>query len=184
MGSTLGSITSTVSRDVSLYVAFVQIKLYTDKAEVEEYLKNSGLPSATVCAGLLSCAQSVGLLLILYTYYYHQAGSVRTYGSKCFVSKGKLIEILTGFQRLNALSKVADGTYELSIPRYSPTATNALLWVQKDLGGSVLALLKHYQDRADEILNNTFYVANAHITFPGFAKILSKSQFLSFMDVP
>jgi len=108
---------------------------FDNKAEVEEYLKKSGLPNATVYTGWFC----------------------------------------ENVWKLNALSKVADGTYELSIPRYSPTATNALLWVQKDLGGSVLALLKHYQDRADEILNKTFYVANAHITFPGFAKILSKT---------
>ena len=70
--------------------------------------------------------------------------------------------------------KLADGTYELAIPHYSPIATNALLWVQKDLGASVLALFKQYKTRGDEIRNKTFYVANAHITYPDFAKILSK----------
>jgi hypothetical protein len=79
--------------------------------------------------------------------------------------------------------KLADDTYELAIPHYSPAATNALLWVQKDLGASVLALFKHYQDREDEVLNKTFYVANAHITYPDFAKILSKSQSTSNANV-
>jgi len=41
------------------------------------------------------------------------------------------------------------------------------------LGACVIGLLKNYEDRGDEILNKTFYVANAHITFPDFAKILS-----------
>jgi hypothetical protein len=81
------------------------------------------------------------------------------------------------FPRLGSLVKSDDGTYELIVPRYSPTATNALLWVQKDLGSSVIGLLKNYQDHGDEILNKTFYVANAHITYPDFAKILSAGQF-------
>jgi len=109
------------------------ISHFDNKAEVEEYLKQSGLPNATVYTGWFC----------------------------------------ENLWNLGYLVKVADGTYELSVARYSPTASNALLWVQKDLGDSVLALLKHYQDRGDEILNKTFYVANAHITFPDFAKILS-----------
>jgi hypothetical protein len=84
---------------------------------------------------------------------------------------------------LGVLAKLADDNYELAIPHYSPTATNALLWVQKDLGASVLALFKHYQHRKDEVLNKTFYVANAHITYPDFAKILSKSQSTSNANV-
>lgn len=40
----------------------------------------------------------------------------------------------------------------------------------------MLALLKHYQDRADEVLDKIFYVANAQITFPEFAEVLSKGQ--------
>ena len=76
----------------------------------------------------------------------------------------------------DSLTKSADGTYELIIPRYTPTATNAILWVQRNLGASFLALLKNYQHRGAEILNQTFYVANAHITYPDFARILSAGQ--------
>lgn len=72
--------------------------------------------------------------------------------------------------------KGEDGTYELRVPHYSPTATNAITWIEHDLGPSVLALLKHYEDKADEVLNKTFYVANAHITYPDFTKILSKGE--------
>lgn len=45
----------------------------------------------------------------------------------------------------------------------------------------MLALLKHYQDRADEVLDKTFHVANAHITFPGFAEVLSKGAYPSLL---
>jgi len=105
------------------------------KAEVEEYLKASGLPNATVHTGWFA---------------------ENTY-------------------KLGILAKGPDGSYELGIPHYSATATNAITWIKHDLGASVLALLKHYQDRADEILNKTFYVANAHITYPAFTEILSQA---------
>lgn len=72
------------------------------------------------------------------------------------------------------LTKAADGSYELVVPRYSPNSPNAILWV-KNLGLTVVALLKHYTDRADEVLNNAFYVANANMTYPDFAKILSNA---------
>ncbi|KAF7986297.1 hypothetical protein HWV62_35244 [Athelia sp. TMB] len=90
------------------------------KAEVEDYLKSSGLPNATVHTGVFGKDES--------------------------------------------------GTYELRVPHYSATKTQAITWIEHDLGPSVLALLKHYEDRADEVLNKTFYVANAHITYPNFAE--------------
>lgn len=79
-----------------------------------------------------------------------------------------------GFCSYGILTKGPDRSYELPIPRYDPTATNAITWVAHDLGASVLALVKHYQDRAGEVLDQTFHVANAHITYPAFAEILAK----------
>jgi hypothetical protein len=52
----------------------------SDKAEVEEYLKQSGLPSATVQTGLLSCAGSHSFC----SFPNNQVGSVKTYGSMFF----------------------------------------------------------------------------------------------------
>ncbi|KZP07180.1 NAD(P)-binding protein [Athelia psychrophila] len=69
----------------------------------------------------------------------------------------------------------ADGAYELAIPCYSAASPNALTWAENALGTSVLALLTHYQDRADEILGKTFYVGNADMTYPDFAAVLSKA---------
>ncbi|KAF7973254.1 hypothetical protein HWV62_15771 [Athelia sp. TMB] len=109
---------------------------FDNKAAVEDYLRASGLPNATVQTGWF--AENV----INYPFVF---------------GKGE------------------GEAYEIKIPLFGPTKTIALLWVEHELGQSVLALLKHYQDRADEVLNKTFYVANAQITFPEFAEVLSKA---------
>lgn len=70
--------------------------------------------------------------------------------------------------------KAEDDSYELKIPCFSATATNVVVWIENALGTSVLALLNHYQDRADEILNQSLYVVNAKITYPELAAVLSK----------
>ncbi|KAF7985837.1 hypothetical protein HWV62_516 [Athelia sp. TMB] len=111
-------------------------------AAVEDYLRASGLPNASIHTG--SFAENI----INFPY---------TFG------------------------KDQSGAYELRAPLFSPTKTVPVLWVEKTLGPIVLALLKHYQDRADEVLDKTFYVANAHITFPGFAEVLSKGAYPSLL---
>ncbi|KAF7985834.1 hypothetical protein HWV62_510 [Athelia sp. TMB] len=98
---------------------------FDNKAVVEDYLRASGMPNATVQTGWF--AENV----INYPFVF---------------GKGE------------------GEAYEIKIPLFGPTKTIALLWVEHELGQSVLALLKHYQDRADEVLNKTFYVANTQIT--------------------
>ncbi|KAF7973251.1 hypothetical protein HWV62_15765 [Athelia sp. TMB] len=115
---------------------------FDSKAAVEDYLRASGLPNASIHTG--SFAENI----INFPY---------TFG------------------------KDQSGAYELRAPLFSPTKTVPILWVEKTLGPIVLALLKHYQDRADEVLDKTFHVANAHITFPGFAKVLSKGAYPSLL---
>jgi len=58
MGSILASIISIVGRTV-IYLYLHANVPFPDKAEVEEYLKQSGLPSATIQTGLLSCSGSL-----------------------------------------------------------------------------------------------------------------------------
>lgn len=79
------------------------------------------------------------------------------------------------------LQKKDDGSFEVPVPRYSADKTQAVLWVENSLGPSVLALFKHYDDKAGDVLGKTFYAANAHITYPELAKILEKCQFSRFM---
>ncbi|KZP12649.1 NAD(P)-binding protein [Athelia psychrophila] len=90
------------------------------------------------------------------------------------------------FKFPGTFGKGEDGTYELGIPCFSSTSPSAITWVGNALGTSVLALLNHYQDRADEILGKIFYVGNAHMTYPDFAAVLSKAidKPVRFVSVP
>ncbi|KIM73992.1 hypothetical protein PILCRDRAFT_828638 [Piloderma croceum F 1598] len=111
------------------------IRHFTNKAAIEEYLKASGLPSATLHLG-----------------YY--------------------AENLTG---VSPLTKVADGSYELKIPKFQPASTQPFAWVEQALGVSVLALFKNYQSRKEEILGRVFYVVTARVTFSKLAEIVEKA---------
>jgi uncharacterized protein YbjT (DUF2867 family) len=73
------------------------------------------------------------------------------------------------------LLKKDDGSLELAVPQYSPDKTQAVIWVETSLGPSVVALFKHYDTRKGDVLGKTFYVANAHITYPDLAKMIEKS---------
>lgn len=48
------------------------------------------------------------------------------------------------------------------------------VWIEKDLGPSVLALLKNYQDDSKEILGRTFFVVSERITNADFVKTLEE----------
>jgi len=104
------------------------------KAAIEDYLKSSGLPNATVHTGWFA-------------------------------------ENLWNF---GALAKTPEGSFQMQIPRYNATALQAVTWVSRDLGPSVLALFKHYKDRKD-IWNQVFYAVTAQVTYPEFAAIVQKA---------
>jgi hypothetical protein len=91
------------------------MRLSADKAEVEEYLKQSGLPNATVYTGLSLYSQYAGSVLILYQYYCYQVGSARTYGSN-YSPPFTLKRILTPFQGLAVLQNVMTEHTSLSFP--------------------------------------------------------------------
>lgn len=102
-----------------------------------------------------------------------QDGLLKTYGSK-YTPVDSHIQTLRNFCSFGNLAKKDDGTYELPVPCYSPTSVQGICWAEKDVGQSVLALFKNYQERKDEIWGKTFYVGTAHITYPDFAAILSE----------
>lgn len=57
-----------------------------------------------------------------------------------------------------------------------------MLWVQKDLGPAVLALLKNYTDPSKDILGQTFIVASERMTYGHFADLIQEgvSRFQNF----
>ena len=71
-----------------------------------------------------------------------------------------------------------DGSLEVQIPKYSPTAVQAITWVARDLGPSVLALFKNYDTNKDIWSQNYFYVVTAQVSFTELAEIIQKGLFL------
>lgn len=71
------------------------------------------------------------------------------------------------------LTKSSDG-YDFNAVRSSITLELPFVWIGKDLGPSVLALLKNYKDTSKEILGQTFYVVSERISYVELVKILSE----------
>ena len=71
-----------------------------------------------------------------------------------------------------------DGSLEVQIPKYSPTAVQAITWIARDLGPSVLALFKNYDTNKDIWSQNYFYVVTAQVSFTKLAEIIHKGLFL------
>lgn len=81
-------------------------------------------------------------------------GSPRTFTSTyTSVSATIYASIDTSCRFPGVFGTLDDGACELRVSYYSPTATNVITWTQSDLDPiALLALLKHCQDRTDEIL--------------------------------
>jgi hypothetical protein len=70
------------------------------------------------------------------------------------------------------LAKKPDGSLELAIPGFSPTATQDVTWVGHDLGPSALALFKNYERQ--DVKGQVFHAVTAQISYTDLAKIFSK----------
>ncbi|KAJ7765277.1 NmrA-like domain-containing protein [Mycena metata] len=99
------------------------IPSYDDKAEVEVYLKASGLPNASLLLGGFA----------------------------------------ENFWKLNFLKKTSTG-FNITLPKYSPTAVSAFTWIGHDLGEAALAVLKNYEDPSKEVSGKSYPVVTAQLT--------------------
>jgi uncharacterized protein YbjT (DUF2867 family) len=72
-----------------------------------------------------------------------------------------------------SLVKKDDGSYELVVPRFSPTAKQAITWVKADLGQSALALFKNYTKPG--ILGHVFHAVTAQMSYAELAELLEKA---------
>jgi hypothetical protein len=70
--------------------------------------------------------------------------------------------------------KKTDSGFNITIPKYSPTARQSFTWVGNDVGESALALLKHYTDPSKNISGKAYPVVTANMTFPDLAAIISR----------
>jgi len=66
-----------------------------------------------------------------------------------------------------------EGSLEIQIPKFSPTAPQAVTWVERDLGPSVVALFKNYETKKD-LWNQTYYAVEAQVSYTELAEIIQK----------
>ncbi|KAF7367711.1 NmrA domain-containing protein [Mycena sanguinolenta] len=73
------------------------------------------------------------------------------------------------------LKKTDTGTFDISIPFYTPTSLSAFTWVGHDVGEATLALLKNYTDPSKNVSGRAYPVVTGAMTFPDLANIISKA---------
>jgi len=78
------------------------------------------------------------------------------------------------FWNYGGLQKTPTG-YTIPVPRYSPTALQAITWIAQDLGPAVLALFKNYNIPEKQVLGETYPVVTVQITYPDLAELVSKA---------
>ena len=80
------------------------------------------------------------------------------------------------------LVRASDSTsYELVVPRYDVRTPQSMLWVERDLGQCVLALLKNYESRAKDVLGQTFYAVSERMTYTQLAEQLQTGEYVRFV---
>ncbi|KAG9313438.1 hypothetical protein JVU11DRAFT_5760 [Chiua virens] len=66
-------------------------------------------------------------------------------------------------------------SYELTIPKFNPNSPQYFIWIERDLGQCVLALLNHYKDNPANILGQTFYAVSDKMSYTEYAKVIEKA---------
>lgn len=69
-------------------------------------------------------------------------------------------------------------SFELTIPKYDPGSPQYFTWVERDVGQSVLALLKHYKDDSAHIVGETFYAISDKMSYTHYANEIQKGNVL------
>ncbi|KAJ7032437.1 hypothetical protein C8F04DRAFT_959098 [Mycena alexandri] len=77
------------------------------------------------------------------------------------------------FWRLNFLKKTSTG-FNITLPKYNPTAISAFTWIGHDLGEATLAVLKSYTDPSKEVSGKSYPVVTAQLTWPALAAMTSQ----------
>ncbi|KAJ7021690.1 hypothetical protein C8F04DRAFT_1313548, partial [Mycena alexandri] len=78
------------------------------------------------------------------------------------------------FWRLNFLKKTSTG-FNITLPKYNPTAISAFTWIGHDLGEATLAVLKSYTDPSKEVSGKSYPVVTAQLTWPALAAMTSQA---------
>ena len=80
-------------------------------------------------------------------------------------------------QSFNCLTLTSDSSsYELTIPEYDAKSPQYFIWIERDLGQCVLALLKHYKNDSAHILGETFYAVSDKMSYTDYANVIEKGS--------
>ncbi|KAF8552074.1 NAD(P)-binding protein [Imleria badia] len=83
---------------------------------------------------------------------------------------------LENTQNFNLLTPTPDSSsYELTIPKFDPKSPQYFIWVERDLGQCVLALLKNYKDDSAHVLGEAFYAVGERMSYTDYAKEIEKA---------
>ncbi|KAJ7484154.1 hypothetical protein FB451DRAFT_1554755 [Mycena latifolia] len=78
------------------------------------------------------------------------------------------------FWTFKLLKKTETG-FNIAIPKFSREALHNWTWVTRDVGASVLALLKNYDDPSKAISGKVYPVITACLTYPAVAELVAKT---------
>ncbi|KAJ7683468.1 hypothetical protein B0H17DRAFT_941907 [Mycena rosella] len=78
------------------------------------------------------------------------------------------------FWTFKLLKKTETG-FNIAIPKFSREALHNWTWVTRDVGASVLALLKNYDDPTKAVSGKVYPVITASLTYPAVAELVSKA---------
>ncbi|KAJ7111476.1 hypothetical protein C8R44DRAFT_985562 [Mycena epipterygia] len=81
---------------------------------------------------------------------------------------------LENFWRFGALKKTPTG-FEMAIANYSATAKACVTWVGRDVGQSVLTLLKSYTGPSTNVTGKSYTILSDVDTYPALAALISKT---------
>lgn len=84
-----------------------------------------------------------------------------------------LLPICSSFGNLQP----SDNGFNITVPRFDPKSPQGVLWVEKGLGESALALFKNYDSPTfgHDVLGGEFVACTARMTYPALAEILQKA---------
>jgi hypothetical protein len=80
----------------------------------------------------------------------------------CFVYTGYFLENAWKYGFLKA-NTVDPAQLDYTVVRFTPEHTEPFTWVGKDLGNAVLALLRNYRDRPNDVLGLQFYALSQRL---------------------
>jgi hypothetical protein len=91
----------------------------------------------------------------------------------CFVYTGYFLENAWKYGFLKA-NTVDPAQLDYTVVRFTPEHTEPFTWVGKDLGNAVLALLRNYRDRPNDVLGLQFYALSQRLKVGAYIETMGR----------